>query len=288
MRSRIRHSAALLTAITLACVLSPLAVAAGPSAALESKPLGPSVRAADTGVAPSATTHSTPSSLGSTALRTGGSLAAVLVVIAGLGLGVRHLSRKGLLPASISTGAKAPSGLLEVLARYPVGAGQTLLVIKFDRRILLVCQSGGKGITRSGGTMIPVSEVSAPEDVASILLKVRGEEQAAMAEKFQRMLAGEEDTAERALSSRETPALPAPRTHDRTTRPQQPRPRTPVPAAPPARATRALPPQPAPASAIRERLAQMRTQEPAAAVRPVAPTRPQTARPATSRTEFLA
>ena len=187
----------------------------------ESRPLGGGVRA----VAAPAKASTTPASLGGTVLKTVVSLGGVLAVIGVLGLGVRHLAKKGVLPASLGTGARAPSGLLDVLARYPAGAGQTLLVLKFDRRVLLVCQSPGRGLRKGGGTMTPICELSEPQDVASVLLKVRGEEQAAMARTFQAMLTQEDGVAERVVSGRALPAgrsgaVPAPqaRAHERPAR----------------------------------------------------------------------
>ncbi|HEX2839059.1 MAG TPA: flagellar biosynthetic protein FliO [Phycisphaerales bacterium] len=232
---------------------------------IEDKPLGKPVAAA-----PSAQTSTTPTSLGSAALRTGGALAAVLVLVAGCALGFKQLAKKGVLPSTLVAGARAPSGLLEVLARYPMGGGQSLVVLKFDRRILLVCQSAGKALRRGGGAMNLIAELSEPEDVASVLLKVRGAEQAAMAEKFQRMLASEDDAAERTLAparpvSGKTQPSPK-RTHDK--------------------APRSAPPAAAPASVLRSRLAVMREQQ--APVRtPAAVPASASARPKEQRTEFV-
>ncbi len=181
--------------IWLACGVLAVVSSMACGQSTEDKPLGKPVVAAS-----SAQTPTTPTSLGSAALRTGGALAAVLVLVVGCALGFKQLAKKGVLPSTLVAGARAPSGLLEVLARYPMGGGQSLVVLKFDRRILLVCQSAGKALRRGGGAMNLIAELSEPEDVASVLLKVRGAEQAAMAEKFQRMLASEDDAAERTLA----------------------------------------------------------------------------------------
>lgn len=223
--------------------------------------------------------HTTPSSLGSAAMRTGGSLVAVVAIIGGAAWAFKHLAKKGVLPASFGTGARSPSGLLEVLARYPMGGGQSLVVLKFDRRILLVCQSAAKGLRRGSQPISAICELSEPEDVASVLLKVRGQEQAAMAEKFQQMLASEDALVERVMAptSRPAKALPVPaRAHEKSGRSARPAAvaQTPV----------------ASAAVIRTRLAAMRQQSPqpepaAASVRP--PTVPASRPRQVSRTEFV-
>lgn len=259
-----------LSYIWLACGVLAVAAGAAGGQSIEDKPLGRPVAAASTTQAPT-----TPASLGSAALRTGGALAAVLLLVVGCALGFKQLAKKGVLPPTLVAGARAPSGLLEVLARYPMGGGQSLVVLKFDRRILLVCQSAGKALRRGGGAMNLIAELSEPEDVASVLLKVRGAEQAAMAEKFQRMLASEDDAAERTLAPARLAVgktLPPPkRAHDKA-------PRT-----APASSTTA-----APASALRSRLAVMREQQVPVRAPAVAPVSTSAAvRPRAQRTEFV-
>ena len=89
-------------------------------------------------------------------VRVGGALAVVLLL---LGL-IRGLLRAGgRLP-----GGGRPSGVLEVLGRYPVARSQSLLLLKLGGRVVLVHH------TRSG--MNPISEVSEPEEVAALLARV--------------------------------------------------------------------------------------------------------------------
>ncbi|HLP83479.1 MAG TPA: hypothetical protein VK157_03950 [Phycisphaerales bacterium] len=119
-------------------------------------------------------------------------LAAVLGLIAVVAAIVKYASkRSGGVFAALTPTVKAPQGVLEVLARYPVASGTQLLVLKFDRRVLLLSQTNNKG-WRSGATMATLCELSDPADVASILIKTRGEEQASLAAKFQKMLASED------------------------------------------------------------------------------------------------
>jgi flagellar biogenesis protein FliO len=247
------------------------AFATGASAqTTESRPLGRPAAATSRAATTSSTT---PASLGSAALRTGASLVAVLALAGGASLAFKHLAKKGVLPTTLGTGARAPSGLLEVLARYPMGGGQSLVVLKFDRRILLVCQSSAKALRKSASAITPICELTEAEDVASVLLKVRGQEQAAMAEKFQRILAGEDAAAERAISAHPRPALPAPKAHERA-----------------ARASKPVSSPAASASAIRSRLAALREQSAPDTPRAPSSLTPLTAPPArrTQRTEFVA
>jgi hypothetical protein len=102
-------------------------------------------------------------------------LALVILVIAGVAFVTRRAALKsGGLWAALGPGGRAPSGILEVLGRYPVGRGCTLVLLKLDRRILLVSQSSGGKL--SGVTMTTLAEVTDIEDVASILLKTRDAE----------------------------------------------------------------------------------------------------------------
>jgi hypothetical protein len=119
-------------------------------------------------------------------------LAAVLALIAVVAAIVKFAGkRSGGLFAALAPAAKAPQGVLEILARYPVTTGTQLVVIKFDRRVLLVSQTANKG-WRGGATLATLCELTDASDVASILIKTRGEEQASLAVKFQKMLATED------------------------------------------------------------------------------------------------
>lgn len=69
---------------------------------------------------------------------------------------------------SLSSEGKAVSGLVEVLARYPFGRHQTLVLVKIDRRILILCQNQQKTTL--------ISEITDPEEVVSILRKCRDDQ----------------------------------------------------------------------------------------------------------------
>jgi len=96
-------------------------------------------------------------------------LGMVILLIYALAWTYRKLSANQGGVAGINSG-KAPSGLLEVLGRYPLGNKQSLVLLKFDRRVLLLAQGpSGKG----GIEMKTLCELDEPEDVASVLMKVR-------------------------------------------------------------------------------------------------------------------
>ncbi len=113
-------------------------------------------------------------------------VAAVSGLIVALGFAVRLVMRnKGGLLASLGAGGRAPSGLIEILARYPVGRQSTLIVLKIDRRVLLINQSGAQ---RSAMTVL--TEFTDPAEVASILLRTRDEAETRSAARFQSVLSG--------------------------------------------------------------------------------------------------
>lgn len=137
------------------------------------------------------------SKVGGSTLQTIAALGGVVTLILVAGVVVKRVARRGGgLLGALGPGGRAPSGLMEVLGRYPVGRGATLVLLKMDRRILLLCQGGGK---LGGSGMTTLSEITDPEEVASILLKTRDEEGDSMARRFQSVLRGEEQTAAEVL-----------------------------------------------------------------------------------------
>ncbi len=106
-------------------------------------------------------------------------LAGTVLVAFGAAAAARKLSGGRIGFAST---ARAPSGLVEVLARYPIAPRQHLLVLKLDRRVLVLSQSaGGRGQASGLSTL---TEITDPEEVASILLKTRDDEGDSIAAKF--------------------------------------------------------------------------------------------------------
>lgn len=113
-------------------------------------------------------------------LRTAGSLAVVIGLIVACRYAMQWLERRAGGASGFSTQAGSPSGLAEVLARYTVAKGTKLLLLKINARILVVSQ------TSEG--MQTLSEITDPDEVASILIKTRDEEGASEASRFTQML----------------------------------------------------------------------------------------------------
>ena len=125
------------------------------------------------------------------AIRTGGSLLLVLVLIVGLAAITRKVAGKsGTLAAALGPGGRQPAGLLEVLGRYPLSRGQTLILLKVDQRILLLAQTtsrlrAGAG---GGGALATLCEITDAEEVASILVKAGDHEGTGATAKFSALL----------------------------------------------------------------------------------------------------
>jgi flagellar biogenesis protein FliO len=90
-------------------------------------------------------------------VRVGGALGAVVGLLLVLRLVLRRLG--GPL-----TGGGRPSGVVEVLARYPVARGQQLVLLKMGSRVVLLHQ------TKTG--MTTLSEVADPDEVAALMARV--------------------------------------------------------------------------------------------------------------------
>lgn len=135
---------------------------------------------------------------GASTMQTMLALGGVIALAVGAAAVLRRIARgKGGVLGALGPGGKAPSGLLEVLARYPVGRGSTLVLLKLDRRVLLVSQSPGRGAAAGG--MSTLCEITDPEDVASVLLKTRDEDAASQARRFESILRGEDRTMARVM-----------------------------------------------------------------------------------------
>ena len=138
-----------------------------------------------------ATAPSSTGSLGVT--KTILSLSAVVALILLIAGVVKKLSgRVGGLASAIGAGGKAPSGILTILGRYPLDRRTTLILLKADRRVLLLSQSRGNGRLGTGGsTLTTLSEFTADADVASIVAKASAAEGKAPSQRFQQALEDE-------------------------------------------------------------------------------------------------
>ena len=103
------------------------------------------------------------------------SLMAVVGLIILFGALYKWLAGKaGGLAGQVGAGGKSPAGILSVLGRYPLGRGQTLVLLQIDRRVLLLCQSASGRMGRVV-TTTTLSEIANPDEVASIISKASGE-----------------------------------------------------------------------------------------------------------------
>ncbi len=119
--------------------------------------------------------------LQSPAVRTIGALTLVLSLIFGLRSLIQTASRRGNgLGMALGAGGRAPSGVLSVLGRYPVGKGATLVLLQLDRRVLLLSQTGAGFST--------LCELTDPADVASVVAKTADDEGASLSRRFSSML----------------------------------------------------------------------------------------------------
>jgi flagellar biogenesis protein FliO len=130
----------------------------------ESLPLGPAPTAAGIDRTPGAITELQGSTLSQL-----WPLVVVLAIILGAAWFVRKMAKgdPGLV-AAMGAGGRSPAGVLEVLGRYPVARNHSFVLLRLDRRVLLLSQSFGK----HGTGFSTLAELTEPEDVASILLRV--------------------------------------------------------------------------------------------------------------------
>lgn len=177
-----------------------LSVATESESALTTQALGSPTRTALVGAESEASSTNPMLSRGSM-LQTILALGGVLLLIFGLATLYKRLAKsQGGLAGAIGAGGSAPSGLVEVLGRYPVSSKMTMVVMRFDRRILLLSHAGGgRGKNAGMGSMTTLCELNQPEDVASVLLKVRDLEGESIARSFAQTLQEADETQGRYL-----------------------------------------------------------------------------------------
>jgi flagellar biogenesis protein FliO len=123
---------------------------------------------------PAASTDRSAGSMSQTAV----ALAVVLGVIFVLATLVARIGRAASrtnLTAALGPGGSSPPGILEVLGRYPISRGHLLILLRVDRRVLLISQSSGG--RRSAPVMQTLSEIDDPTSVASIQRLVAAHDQ---------------------------------------------------------------------------------------------------------------
>ena len=102
------------------------------------------------------------------ALQVGGGLAVVLALLWVMRSLVRRSSGKqgGLS----TTGGRSPSGVASILARYPIGRGQQVLLLGVGQRIIVAHQAAG--------TMQTLSEITDPDEVLALRIQINGTDRA--------------------------------------------------------------------------------------------------------------
>ncbi len=156
----------------------------------ESQAIGVPASPKKTALIGSAKSETSFSSIDSGYIQTIVALLGVILLILGLGQLYKRLARsQGTLVSQLGAGGSAPSGILEVIGRYPISKGMTLVVLKFDRRVLLVSHaSPTRGKNSQAGSMDLLCELTDPEEIASILLKSRSASGDTIAQSFEQTL----------------------------------------------------------------------------------------------------
>lgn len=175
----------------------PISVAAPPGQAQPARVL-PAPRRPAEAAPPQARVE--PASSASWGLQTVLSLALVVGLIIACAAVLRRAARgAGGLAGAVGVGGRAPSGILEVLGRYPIARGQTLILLRVERHVLLVAQTvGGRGATPTLATLARFDEA---DDVAAILLKARDQDSESLSRRFETTLKAFEDESDRKLSA---------------------------------------------------------------------------------------
>ena len=150
-------------------------------AATESLPLGASATPPEPDIVRAPAEEEKTSLADHPAVRTVGALTLVLSIIFGLRSLLQGAARRGGgLASGLGPGGRAPSGVLSVLGRYPVGKGQTLVLLQLDRRVLLLSQ-GSTGFQT-------LAELTDADEVASVVRKTADDEGASLSKRFSSML----------------------------------------------------------------------------------------------------
>ncbi len=140
-------------------------------APVERLPLGAPPAATKTNAANSETargasreTISSELGLGRTMTALVGVVVLALMAAAGVKAAAR---RRGGVALALGPAGKAPSGVVQVLARYPLQRGQLLVLLKVGPRVLLTCQSKTGRLTAPA--MTTLAEFNDPDEVADLV-----------------------------------------------------------------------------------------------------------------------
>src|SRR5262245_3878293 len=157
-----------------------LGISDGPRArqapAIEARPLGPKPELSKADGRTNAQKTEAPSTM----MSSGGEIirvAGALAVVIGLLLILRAVLRRA---GGALSGRDRPSGIVEVLARYPIARGQQLVLLKLARRIIL--------LHAGGSSMRALCEINDADEVASLLSRLEAGSTERSAAKFRAAL----------------------------------------------------------------------------------------------------
>ncbi len=150
---------------------------AEPAPSRERQPLGDPPAAATTGTAPNESSAFNPLHTLDPRRSEFARVGVALAVVVGLMLLLRWGARRMAGPMA---GGGRPSGVLEVLGRYPIARGQQLVLLKMAGRVVLLHQSRT--------AMTSLTEVSDPDEVAALLARVEAVTRASGGRRFQSLL----------------------------------------------------------------------------------------------------
>jgi len=114
-------------------------------------------------------------------------LAGVVGVIVLLSMVMKRSARAAGLVGALGPGGPAPSGLLAVLGRYPVGPRQQLVLLRAHDRVLLIDHEVGR-LGRGGGAMRMLYAFEEPEAVADLLARTKDESTDRVAGRFRELV----------------------------------------------------------------------------------------------------
>ena len=92
----------------------------------------------------------------------------LLVILIGAAMLVNRYGAKGAAGAKRLAGGGRPSGVIQVLARYPMGRGSQLMLVECGPRIILMHQQRG----RSGTGISTLSEFTGRDEVANLRRRI--------------------------------------------------------------------------------------------------------------------
>ena len=92
----------------------------------------------------------------------------LLVILIGAAMLVNRYGGKGAAGAKRLAGGGRPSGVIQVLARYPMGRGSQLMLVECGPRVILMHQQRG----RSGNGISTLSEFTGRDEVANLRRRI--------------------------------------------------------------------------------------------------------------------